>query len=244
MKFVNQYLEEVSVIDEHKNNDVEQMKCNIYEYQYDKKNRIEHPEKYQYSIYGGIGFLNKFEKSREEAINNIENSIENIEQFDNCIREEVRDNRKRFLLDHIKKSNEVNISSKTTADLLLIWEKVIESKSKDDLDEDIVKVIFVYLKKYEVTKKIYNEYDLNFKPKSNYYRGKLNYLLLSNLLCDYYQLLNVEHEKLIVLNTILKLNDLIASIIKDCTTPAEKLLAFSSLFKEKNIYFTLLKELQ
>ena len=66
-----------------------------------------------------------------------------------------------------------------------------------------------YIKKFEVTKKIFSTYDMNLKPITEDYTIIRNYLLLS-LIC----LLKYKKSKKIqFLSTILKLNDIICSQI-------------------------------
>ena len=65
----------------------------------------------------------------------------------------------------------------------------------------------MFLKKFEIKKKIYTIYNSDFSEKSNHYENLRNYLLLSFLCLKRYD----ETNNLKYLNTSLKLNDLLIS---------------------------------
>jgi len=87
-----------------------------------------------------------------------------------------------------------------------------------------------------VTKKIYQYYlKANLKKSSGSFDELLNYPLFSILLFELFNK-GTKAEKLIFFNTILKLNDLLVSILKDLSTPIELYLTKISLEKEKILY--------
>lgn len=226
------------------------------EYIYDKINRIVQPEKYQFSIYGGAKFLKAYEKSRSVAITTIETKMQQLlpKHFHDlwaAVRKDTNDERK-FIINYYKEA-EVEIINKqknigkldkgTASDLSSCWDEVMKCCIKDELDGQIIKKTMKYLKKYEVSKKIYDDYDsVSKRDASRNYQNPITYILLSNLLCDYLGLLTDKHEELIVFNTILKLNDLIVSVMHKLFTPTEALLTYLCLFSEKNFYMSLFQE--
>ena len=65
--------------------------------------------------------------------------------------------------------------------------------------------IDVFLKKYEIKKKLMSKYDTNFFEKNQDYKNLRNYLLLGLLCVIRYE----ETRNLKFLNTILKINDML-----------------------------------
>ena len=63
------------------------------------------------------------------------------------------------------------------------------------------------LQRFEVSKRIYSDYDENFKPKSKLYEQLINYILFALILLSEQQ--NSDNYR--YLNTALKLNDLVIS---------------------------------
>jgi hypothetical protein len=81
------------------------------------------------------------------------------------------------------------------------------------MQEHIYKWLSIFIKKYEVSKKIFTQYDSKMKKIGNDYKKIENYLLLSANLAIFYK----HSGNLKFLNTLLKLNDTLCSISKKIT---------------------------
>ena len=100
------------------------------------------------------------------------------------------------LIKNIKKKKIKNISSPT----IIILNKILKSKKYQPAFD-------ILLKRFEVTKKIYNNYSTRFVKKSNNYSRLENYLEFGLILIKYYSI----KKKKNYLNALLKLNDLLLS---------------------------------
>jgi hypothetical protein len=100
-----------------------------------------------------------------------------------------------------------NLSKKNNIELenLLIETLRAKKMNSHKLDTNID----VFLKKYEIKKKLMSKYDTNFFEKNQDYKNLKNYLLLTLLCIIRYK----ETKNLRFLNTILKINDMSISQI-------------------------------
>ncbi len=166
-------------------------------YIYGSKNLLNFPNTYQYSEYQGSEFLKIFMDYRKLKL--------------------------KFFKERFKKINSQNYK--------IVKLKDREYKNKKDLilknfliylyNLDLDKIvkyqnsIYIIIKRFEVTKKLYLTYDLeNYTKTSSKYDEYLNYPLFSLVLQKYFRITN-NQQKLVFLNTILKVNDIISSIASD-----------------------------
>lgn len=212
-----------------------------YVYGYSASDRIVNPEKYQYTKYIGMPFLEGYMAARNKAIGILEKAIDKIYKnefnpssadFKSIITQVEKE--LEFSVEKIYQNDEVI----TKFYLFDILQNIYDGK----YDEEVTAVILKVLHKFEVSKKIYTKYDINFKKSSEIYDDMLNYLLLINILILAIEKENSKTKKYIYFNTILKLNDLVVSALARIFSKEEILLAYHGLVKEKEIYEALLEE--
>ena len=162
-------------------------------YTYSKKNLFEITEKYQNTSFHGLEFLKHYTESRQTLILELRKKSTETVRF-------------KQILDIIQKKKNLFESKK---DGNRQTENIFYNICLDINNEAKIFEINKYIKKFEVTKKIFSTYDMNLKPITEDYTIIRNYLLLS-LIC----LLKYKKSKKIqFLSTILKLNDIICSQI-------------------------------
>tara|TARA_B110000467_G_scaffold18896_1_gene16557 strand:- start:8668 stop:9297 length:630 start_codon:yes stop_codon:yes gene_type:complete len=162
-------------------------------YTYSKKNLFEITEKYQNTSFHGLEFLKHYTESRQTLILELRKKSTETVRF-------------KQILDIIQKKINLFESKK---DGNRQTENIFYNICLDINNEAKIFEINKYIKKFEVTKKIFSTYDMNLKPITEDYTIVRNYLLLS-LIC----LLKYKKSKKIqFLSTILKLNDIICSQI-------------------------------
>ena len=109
--------------------------------------------------------------------------------------------RKKILSDlNKKKLKKLNIEKDNNC-------KTIQELNKILISKKIIIKFDILLKRFEVTKKIYDEYKGLFLKKSKNFSRVENYLLFGLILCKYYSV----KKKKNYLNALLKLNDLLLS---------------------------------
>lgn len=162
------------------------------EYKYCKKDLLKHPEKYQMTPYEGVKFLQAYSDLRHQVIEKLNvNYNTNFERF-------VTEN---F---HTNEIPEDFIDTNKFLKLVLT-EKIIQNLNKNNEE-----ILDIFLKKFEVKKKLFTRYDKQYKEITDDYFDLRNYILLSaNFVVAYQQTMNLKY-----LNTSLKLNDLVISNIE------------------------------
>ena len=172
-------------------------------YQYTKENLLQSPTKYQYSLYEGRSFFKKYNNSRNNCLSELTKRLDYMLENDIPI---------------FNKFSENNIYEKND----LILNNFLNHLNKIS-NSEIIKfknIIKVLIKRFEVSKKLYMKYDkMLLKKSSTNYKEISNYPLFSILLQRFYKLSLIPEEKLIYLNTILKINDLIISIKGEIILP-------------------------
>ncbi len=165
-----------------------QMKL-IMEYEYVNQNLLEFTQKYQKTSFHGNKFLKSYFENRIKKINQIKNNgISSIELEKIIVK----------IKEIVPSTNELDLEI-TLSNILI--KKVRHHDSSQD------KIIDLFLKKFEIKKRLFSKYDLNFKEIGNDYKNLRNYILLSILCCLRYK----ETKNLIFLNVILKINDALTS---------------------------------
>lgn len=161
----------------------------MIEYNYCDKDLLRYPEKYQMSAYGGIWFLHAYSNSRHNV----------LEKLNVCSSESFG----KFIIENFA-VNEISIDFIHTTKFLSLT--LIEKINKNINKQNEV-ILDVFLKKFEVKKKIFTKYDKQYKEKTEDYFDLENYILLSaNFIVTYQQTMNLKY-----LNACLKLNDLVIS---------------------------------
>lgn len=169
----------------------------IYKYPYSEIDNLEFPQKYQMSEYLGTSFLVAYKKSRKEIIDQIKIENKDIVNL-------INDNSK-FSEDEFLKIREKKVFKMENM-LWFLYKRISENKFKIEYNE----LINRFIKKFEITKKIFDFYEHDLSTKSKNFRILRNYLILS-LICIklYEKKMNLKY-----LNTSLKINDLLCSNFK------------------------------
>jgi hypothetical protein len=158
-------------------------------YSYCDKDLLEFPEKYQMSTFSGIEFIHSYSNLRNNVL--LKLNVDKDKSFEatvigNFVKGKISK-------DHI---HTTKFLSSTLIDK--IKKKTIKQNEE---------ILEIFLKKFEVRKKIFTEYDKQIKEITKDYFDLKNYILLSaNFIISYQQTLNLKY-----LNVCLKLNDLIIS---------------------------------
>ena len=160
-------------------------------YQYCNRDLLNEPEKYNFAIFQGEKFLESYLDSRFSIITKLKNSIKINTTFTELISNICNQN--------LSKKNNIELEN------LLIETLRAKKMNSHKLDTNID----VFLKKYEIKKKLMSKYDTNFFEKNQDYKNLKNYLLLTLLCIIRYK----ETKNLRFLNTILKINDMSISQI-------------------------------
>ena len=163
-------------------------------YKYSQVNLLEKPEKYFYSKYQGVGFLKDYVSSREKILEftkkfkNKNKDFLNISQWVKTFGETsgLRENNKLISQDFFKET------------------LIIEDFSKN------AERINVILKRFEVSKKVYEFYSLPEIKGSGNNSDPISYILFGLVLVQFYKL----SKKLFYLNAIIKVCDILSSDIE------------------------------
>jgi len=177
-------------------------------YNYSKKDQIHQIQKYQKTPFEGKNFLLAYQNLREKNMKIIKEKIS----------EEIK-------ISKILKNIPIGKSEEGKICTRILLESILKDNLYLEKNEEIINYI---IKKFEVKKRIFSSYNKLFVENSSNYEEMINYILLSNICIIKYE----KTENLKFLNTILKLNDLICSEIKNIKENKELNLALYSLKKE------------
>ena len=191
------------------------------EYKYIKNNLLKIPEKYQMSTFENLDFLVSYKKSRQSILEIIRNNDEILDFKDVLNKTSI-----------LKNNNFKNIQKsfiETDKLLQFLYVDILNNQNNDNISLDIL------IKKFEIKKKIFESYYLEFKENTKKFINLKNYVLLS-LIC----LLKFEKtNNLKFLNVSLKLNDTICSQVKTLVILEDILIFNFVIKKELQIIFDL-----
>ena len=163
-------------------------------YQYNEIDCLEFPQKYQMSVFEGNNFLIKYKESRNEIIKKIKNKkIDLVIYFE----EDYEINNNEYL----------KINKNECFETEKIFKFFLNRIFKNKLNLKHKKLINKFISKFEISKKIFMNYDYNIKTDSNNYKIMKNYLMLSLICMKIYE----EENNLKYLNATLKINDITTS---------------------------------
>jgi hypothetical protein len=177
-------------------------------YPYSDGDKISEPNTYFYTEYIGLDFFDYFDESRN-----------NILSLDNKSIKPVISN---------KRSNSLKANTLNTIDYL----NELFSLLIDKRGVDTYKKVDFLLKKFEISKKIYNVYDLEWRPtnQSNAFSFKL-YIGFALILDTSYK----NTRKLNYLNALLKIIDSLVSVYEDLDILEKRNLTWLILEETKHI---------
>ena len=166
------------------------------EYSYTNTDLLEFPQKYQMTPFEGREFLSSYEKNRQKILDKIKNN-----QTVNSLSHTLKLLQKQFLID-IKSDQKIFVTSNQLSSILLRLQHQKETQQE-------TKFIMALLKKFEIKKRIFSEYDHELKENSTDFKILTNYILLAAICAKKFQ----DNSNPKFLNTLLKLNDTICSQI-------------------------------
>ena len=166
------------------------------EYSYANTDLLEFPQKYQMTPFEGREFLSSYEKNRQKILDKIKNN-----QTVNSLSHTLKLLQKQFLID-IKSVQKIFVTSNQLSSILLRLQHQKETQQE-------TKFIMALLKKFEIKKRIFSEYDHELKENSTDFKILTNYILLAAICAKKFQ----DNSNPKFLNTLLKLNDTICSQI-------------------------------
>jgi len=163
-------------------------------YQYNEIDCLEFPQKYQMSVFEGNNFLIKYKKSRNKIIKKIKNEeIDIVNYFEQNY--------------EVNKNEYLKIKKKECFETEKIFKFFLNRIFTNKLNLKHKKLINKFISKFEISKKIFMNYDYNIKTDSNNYKIMKNYLMLSLICMKIYE----EENNLKYLNATLKINDITTS---------------------------------
>ena len=166
------------------------------EYSYANTDLLEFPQKYQMTPFEGREFLSSYEKTRQKILDKIKNN-----QTVNSLSHTLKLLQKQFLID-IKSDQKIFVTSNQLSSIFLRLQHQKETQQE-------TKFIMALLKKFEIKKRIFSEYDHELKENSTDFKILTNYILLAAICAKKFQ----DNSNPKFLNTLLKLNDTICSQI-------------------------------
>tara|TARA_B100001105_G_scaffold89187_1_gene70896 strand:- start:80 stop:676 length:597 start_codon:yes stop_codon:yes gene_type:complete len=166
------------------------------EYNYANTDLLEFPQKYQMTPFEGREFLSSYEKNRQKILDKIKNN-----QTVNSLSHTLKLLQKQFLID-IKSDQKIFVTGNQLSSILLRLQHQKETQQE-------TKFIMALLKKFEIKKRIFSEYDHELKENSTDFKILTNYILLAAICAKKFQ----DNSNPKFLNTLLKLNDTICSQI-------------------------------
>ena len=193
---------------------------NEKEYQYSKESLLENPQTYQFTKFEGKEFLQRYVNSRKKIILKLGSSRYSDADIEKVIEQEQNDSRKK--------------NNTTIFELRRILLHIINNNK----DTKINAKFEMYLKKFEINKRLYDKYDDNEKNSTRYDIIE-NYILLSVISILKFK----KTENLKFLNTALKLNDTICSEFRNMIKEDYNKLFKFSLESEMSIITRFMKKI-
>lgn len=174
-------------------------------YPYIQKNLLEKPEKYQMTPYYGFTFLSSYLDSRKLFLENDVTEFQTTELLD-------------FLSNYSSKND-----FKENFITLNLFTEILKSFLNENFDLNTISLVNIFVKKFEIRKKFFTEYNSEIKEISSNYSEIKNYILFS-IICE---ILFLHTHNLKYLNVSLKLNDLVCSQDEILDETEKSLLKFS-----------------
>ena len=165
-------------------------------YNYTEKNLLEYPESYFYSKFNGVLFLESYYSKRHQKLAALGSDLIINSKFEKLKIEIIS----KFKILY-SKNNKDNLFFYTPDFLLNIL---------NDNNQDLNKKFNKIIQKFEITKKIYNKYEIDTFKGTGYNKNLDMYILFGICLIDFYH----KTKNLVYLNSILKLSDILCSQIK------------------------------
>ena len=187
-------------------------------YSYIKTDLLKNPQKYQVSPYEVIEFIHSYKNSRKKILEILlKKNFKKQNIGDICLQINPK------ITDDYDFDNGFNeLETEKLFSILLYFIK------KNKKQKEIIKLLDIFLKKFEIKKRIFSSYDSNFEENNENYSHLINYLLLVVAFIVRFETTN----NLKYLNVVLKLNDTLCSQYQFLNNKFENILLIHSLEKE------------
>lgn len=194
-------------------------------YEYSRVNRFTTPHNYMYTKYEGPKFLGTYIEFRKNCLEKLRGRIgefDNIINFSDFSLSDFRKTLFSFLLSSEQESQVdfdsvedllIEMQSEKTVQTIVFFKRILilMLNSKQENLKDFYKILSIFIKKYEVFKRIFSQYSSQFKKKSEDYASLSPYILIT--LCSLYYHHHIPNLKF--LNVSLKINDALCSVIDE-----------------------------
>jgi hypothetical protein len=191
-------------------------------YGYTEKDLLDHPQKYQHSIFEGKSFISAYLNSRKNINKKIQNNATIISVSDT--------------LDLL--SIPYTETSIRKIDGFFTEEFLIDFLQDNRIQKNKIQIIEKLLKIFEIKKKIYSAYDFRIDKHSNDFSSLRNYILFSIICNKIFQM----NKNLKFLNTTLKVNDIICSKINSISDVNDLSLTYNAIKFELQQFEKLLEK--
>jgi|TARA_B110000196_G_scaffold62451_1_gene52100 hypothetical protein len=191
-------------------------------YGYTEKDLLDHPQKYQHSIFEGKSFISGYLNSRKNINKKIQNNATIIS---------VSDTLDLLSIPYTETSIRKN-------DGFFTEEFLIDFLQDNKIKENKIQIIEKLLKIFEIKKKIYSTYDFRIDKHSNDFSSLRNYILFSIICNKIFQM----NKNLKFFNTTLKVNDIICSKINSISDVNDLSLTYNAIKFELQQFEKLLEK--
>jgi cytidine diphosphoramidate kinase len=227
------------------------LKFNLFhndEYQFTKNNLLKSKEKYEYTKFIGENFLSIFSENREKFLNKIEKKINQIEKnisIQSTINlHSLLDNEwSIYLSGSIFLENEyktlIQKNSINLDNLFQFLLQVNQNFSIGEYESTFLKLV----QRFEVSKRLYKSYDQEIRKKSLDLEDISGYILFGLALTKLIRTSKSSYTKVIFINALLKVDDIIISVIEDICMYSDIYLSRELISQEYQIVEKLRKEL-
>jgi len=204
-------------------------------YEYCLEDRIDTPHAYMYTKYGGRTFLDEYFRVRAECMDRLEEAYgsnpgrSDLKDVDACLAEITRNSESRNGNGAASWFGEGAADEPTaTTEILKEALRMIGRGGKGDLRR-VYAFLGTLTAKFEVFKRIFSFYDGSVRKMGDEYKDVSCYILFALCLGAYCR----KAENLKFLNTALKVNDLVCSVIERVQVRSDIASAYTSLALEK-----------
>ena len=196
---------------------------------------LENPQAYQYSEFSGRKFVDSYKDFRLKVMGSLKADEGNLGMsIQSHIRQFAGLNKEKLL----KRISEENFT-KNILSMLLYAQNSIGLKDKE-VSNEVYKRLSIFIRKYEVSKKIFSQYSDNMEKIGENYKGIDNYVLLALNIALFYQ----SSKNLKFMNALFKINDMLCGMKDGIKTDVIPLFYLSlkiemdetkNLFEEKGL---------
>lgn len=187
---------------------------------YEIKNTFDSPDYYKYSEFKGVEYLQDYFKSRQAVYDSLYLKIN-----------KPIDNKLFFITDYSLGNSDYDMDT-----LFMLDQLQYQLLNKKDIKE-IQKFLDIFVKKYEVFRKIFDRYTSSYRKIGDEFRNYRIYIDLSFCLLSYYEMTN----NLKFLNCALKINDMTCSIHEQLSKPVDIVCFLRTIKLETEFILKLIK---